>query len=186
MARPYIRMFAATDESAIGLTGLEYLRAFIHIAPVLLITTTTTLNGSWSAYASLQDAPHGGRLTGPFGQFVNVVCCDPARWTWTMKLPARASNDRKHREVDEVPQQYSPITGRRELYTVGVRNVLIGAVLPRNTYEVETAVKYELIVVPTPDLFHEWVKVGGKASIVSTPVTDYEAFRNAILGTEAT
>lgn len=167
MARPYIRMFAATDESAIGLTGLEYLRAFLRIAPVLLISTTSTLVGRWGGYAPLLSNIQ------PPGPFINVVCCDPSRWTWTMKLHDPALSEETKRTV----------IGRRELYTVGVRNVLIGAVLPRNTYEVETAVKYELLVVPTPDLFHEWVKVGGKASIVSTPVTDYEAFRSSILAT---
>src|SRR6185369_14286380 len=76
----YIRLFAATDESSLGLTALEYTRSLMRIAPVRLITTTGQLLGRWAALQSLLNSPMAG-------SWVNVVACDPARWTWVQTIP---------------------------------------------------------------------------------------------------
>lgn len=148
----YVRYFATTDDSPTGVIALEYLRSIMKFAPVRVLSVSGGLSGQWEAYAQLLATP----LTYPF---VNVVCCDPARWCWTQQV----AMPRKDRTLETTE-------GTFELYTDGIRNVLVATALPAEGCQQHTAARYEAIVVPAERLAIAWpVRV---PIVIPVPVSD--------------
>lgn len=175
----FIRFFADTTGSQLSIYALEYMRSFMRVAPVRLASVTGILAGRWQAYAALLTTP----MVGPF---INAVCCDPSRWTWMEKVPAgtRPVDVRElgdDREVT-IPAVAETITGRVELYTAKVHNVLFAVAPPRSSGELATAIQYEAIVVPTDDHASAWRKhARTEPTILTVPITDHPAMRAIFL-----
>lgn len=173
--RPCIRFMAATDDTAIGLVGLGYLTSLLRVAPVRIASVTGGLCGGWERFAPLLSTP----MT---SHYVNVVCCRPDRWTWmhTVQMPNRDGT-------------FTPAADRRELYTHGVRNVLLTDHTPPRPGLAELAIagdrlaeyarKYEAIVVPTLELGAAWSAFGCHPHVVPVPVRDHSAIRELIMPT---
>jgi hypothetical protein len=162
----FIRLFADTTGSALSYYALEYMRSMMRTAPVRLASVTGVLAGRWQAYGQLLATPM-------LGHFVNVVCCDPSRWTWIEKVPAgeRAVD---HREIGDdkeiaIPATAETISGRVELYTAGHRNLLFAVAPPRSSSHLTTALKYEAIVVPTEEHASGWRKHGLLPTVLGAP-----------------
>lgn len=118
MAR-YIRYLAATDPSPFGLVALEYLKGLLRIGRVRLASMTGGLHEApWISYAQLLVTPMEG-------DYVNVVCCDPSRWTWVQKV---AMPERTVGGNLVLPGEVA--SGWQELYTEGAHNVLISGRFP--------------------------------------------------------
>ncbi len=169
-----IRYFAETDDSNYGRLALEYLKALLRLAPVraLSVSMPGAMSRSWDAY-------YGLFMTSMGAPYVNVVCCHPRRWVWANRIqaPLRGGG-------------FEPIDSTTELYTVGVRNVLLtsgppsGAPprhLPSALSQVAAARRYEAVVVPTATACASWIELGVSPSIVAVPVVDLDALRVAIL-----
>lgn len=175
----FIRYLAATDDYPTGALALEYLKGLLRIAQVRVGSMTGGLFGKWEAYAQLLTTPMAG-------DFVNVVCCDPSRWTWEQKvpMPKRLTNER-YVLSGEVA------TGWQELYTEGVHNVL----LTNERYEHKltahqkaTALGYEQIVVPDDQAHSLWASArhrAGRAAprLIPVPVRDQRVLRDVLLPT---
>jgi hypothetical protein len=171
----FIRYFAQTDGSALGLAALEYLRSMLRVAPVRVVSMSGGLVGPWHKWADLQ-------LTPLSGTYVNAVCCHPSRWTWVAEVPMT--------DADAAPGGAAKPTelavGREELYTAKVRNVLFMVVPPTEDEQQKTAAKYERIVVPSVQvpmtLASRWPMRTMSASVIPLPIIAHQAVRDAILG----
>ena len=164
--KPYIRLLATTDGSAIGALGLEYLKSLLRCAPVRLYSVTGGLSGGWERFSTLLSTP----MAGPF---VNVVCCAPGRWVWvqTVQMPNKDGT-------------LTPASERMELYTVGVRNVLLTDYIPPGgPSPAQSAKKYEAIGVPTLAIGGAWAEFGCHALVVPVPVVDHSRIRELIMPT---
>jgi hypothetical protein len=121
------------------------------------------------------------------GEFVNVVCCRPDRWVWTQHV---TMYDRR------ADGTMSPVndSGRQELYTHGVRNVLLTSDTPMLSSEVVTAMRYQCVVVPDALSLTRWSGIRSRPEpslgdpwdvtptvMVPVPVTDHATLRAAIL-----
>lgn len=172
--RPFVRLLAVTDGSPLGLIGLEYLKAMLRVAPVRLFSVTGGLSDGWERFGALMSIPLGGA-------FVNAVCCPPARWSWmqTVQMPNRDGS-------------MTTASERKELYTVGARNVLITDYQPQLGNEhgpvttpdpAHSVKKYEAIVVPTAEIGSAWEAFGCHADVVPIPVVDGSRIRELIMPT---
>jgi hypothetical protein len=162
-----IRYFASTDESPVGVMALRYLQALMKLAPVRLCSMTGALTGKWPGYGALLFTDPGPRM------LANVVCCDPSRWTWMIRVAAPPRNfvgPSSDPAAVETPAEI--LTGRQELYTAGVRNVLIAGAHPRNAAEIETALRYDELIVPTLELHERWLGAGGDPRLVRYPLDE--------------
>lgn len=169
----YLRYFATTDDTELGRMGLEYLKSMLRVGPVRVLSMSGGMFGPWAPYAQLLGTP----VSYPF---VNVVCAEPARWTW--------------RQV--VATDKDPVDGRVELYTAGVRNVLLaGPGDPPGvlTAQAATAMRFEALVVPTTRLLLKWGEVGKSlglldgTSVLFSPTLipvppDHDLMRAALMG----
>lgn len=158
----FIRYWADTTGSQLSYYALEYMRSFMRVAPVRLISVTGILAGRWQAYSALLATPMAGPL-------YNVVCCDPSRWTWQERVPASSRPVVPVGDDEEltVPAVTETITGQIELHTTSaVRNVLFAVAPPRSAQQLATAKKYSAIVVPTEDAAKGW-RTNGVAHLVS-------------------
>lgn len=159
----FIRYWADTTGSQLSYYALEYMRSFMRVAPVRVISVTGVLAGRWQAYGALLATP----MVGPL---YNAVCCDPSRWTWMERVPA-SSKPVDHLEIGDgkelgVPAVSETITGQVELHTTSaIRNVLFAVAPPRSAQQLATAKKYDVVVVPTSDHGDGWRKNG------VTPIT---------------
>jgi len=170
MARHYIRLFASTDESPVGLLAVEYVKALLRIAPVRLCSMSGELAGRWSSYAPLL-------ITPMIGMMVNVVCCNSTRWTWQHRMPVPRSNG-----VPLAPDAPAEIiTGRVELYTAGVRNTLIACSWPTDEHEVAAGLRYDGVVVPTAELYDQWAVAGADPRYIPVPVTDQATLHGVVM-----
>ncbi len=130
-----IRLFASTDDSPMGTTALAYLNAMLRAGRrVRLISLTPGSSDSWMPYYPLLATPMSP-------SFRNVVCCEPTRWVMDLKIGARNT------EV---------ISGRCELHTVGAHNTLITLEPPDDPVLLNSAKKYEQILVPRSCLMESW------------------------------
>lgn len=170
----FIRFFADTTGSHLSLYALEYMRSFMRIAPVRLVSVTGQPAGRWGAYGMLMVTP----MAGPC---INAVCCDPSRWTWVERVPASErpvnvgellgpenTDSPDHKELG-VPAVAETITGRVELYTQGLRNILFAVAPPRSKLELASAMKYEAIVVPTEMNASGWRTNGREPIVLGVP-----------------
>jgi hypothetical protein len=160
----FIRFWADTTGSQLSYYALEYMRSFMRVAPVRLISVTGTLAGRWQAYGALLATP----MSPAPSDLLNAVCCDPSRWTWQERVPAGSRPVVPVGDHEElaVPEVTETITGQVELHTAGARrNVLFAVAPPRSAQQLATAKKYDVVVVPTSDHGDGWRKNG------ITPVT---------------
>lgn len=151
----YIRFFADTTNSPLGVTALEYARSLMRVAPLRVVSVTGLFSGPWTAYEKLMATPMVGGL-------INAVCCDPARWTWIQKVPmpeadissedmkALAATGAAPAALSKKPAEV--LSERVGFYTIGVRNILFAAAVPRAQAEIVEAAKYECIVTPNTTL----------------------------------
>ncbi len=149
---------------------------------------TSVLAGPWQHY---------GRLTGTpmTGTMINVVATDPSKWTWLQRTPMVE----RDAWADAVSQptfgagKIEVASGRLELWTAGVRNILLALTPPRSSAELAAAVKYDEIIVP--DLRNldwwamntkEWTAQTGRcARMVNVPIgepDDHERFAEYVTG----
>lgn len=144
MSRRFIRYLAATDSSPIGMLALGYLSGLLRIAPVRVGSMTGGMTGRWEHYAQLLATPMDG-------EFVNVVCCAPERWTWEQRvaMPKRWPDG----TVDPSGEATS---ARQELYTAGVRNLIFVGTHPVTGAQLSAALRYEEIVVGSQRDFMFW------------------------------
>lgn len=175
--RRYIRYLAATDASPIGVLALEYLKGLLRIGQVRVGSLSGGLQGPWESYFPLL-------ATAMDGDYVNVVCCDPSRWTWVQEvpMPTRLPNG-------DLVVSAEVATGRQELYTVGVHNVLLTnesyhPANPRTRYAAAAALRYEEIVVSSERILHGWVlarSVQRRPHLLPVPITVPNALRRVVL-----
>ncbi len=161
----FLRYMADTTDTTAGELALEYLRGLLRICPVRVASMTAGLAGRWEHYAAL--------LTTPMhGAYINVVCCAPASWSWE--------------QVVSMPQRNGkPETARHriDLYTAGVRNVLIAGRAPTEPAQIATARQYECLIVPSEIARMGWEMNGAPdANVIPIPVTDHDAFRALVMG----
>lgn len=169
----YIRYFTCTDGSALGALALELCKSMLKIAPVRVVAMSGALIDDWMSYAHLT-------ATEMTGTFVNVVACDPSRWTWLMRVPMpekdawqSATRDTEVNGMGVV--EYA--SERRSLYTdlggLCLRNVLYAVAPPRSVVELKAGLKYERIVVPNEEHRRWWETHGQRTTrIVGYPMLD--------------
>jgi hypothetical protein len=174
VTRRFIRYLAATDSSPIGMLALGYLSGLLRIAPVRVGSMTGGMTGRWEHYAQLLATPMDG-------DFVNVVCCAPERWTWEQRvvMPTR----RPDGTVDPAGEVTS---ARQELYTESKRNVLIVGSHPVSGAQLTAALRYEEIVTGSRRDFESWngerdPRCMLSPHIISLPITDHEALRSVVM-----
>lgn len=170
-----IRYFAQTDASDTGQVAFYYLRALLRIAPVRLISAAPGLEGPWTAAARLLATPMAL-------SFVNVVCRNPSRWRWQQNV-AMPNLDAQGNVVST-----DHARGDIELYTKGVRNVLLVNDPPPEAPAalegaLQTALRYQAFVVPTLDLGARWQRLDCHARVIPVPVLDLASMREAICPT---
>ena len=177
MTPSWIRMFAQTDGSGIGMAALEYTKSLLRIAPVRELSVNGGLSGPWSGYGRLLTTP----MDGPF---VSGVCCDSARWTWLQAVPMPSQDlspsalaasatgaDLELPAPSTDPEETAK--GRCELYTAGVRNILFAVGGPRGKDQATTALRYEGIVVPNEHHRAWWAEHKQRVTaIIGTPVSN--------------
>lgn len=174
----FVRYFATTDTSAPGALALGYLRSIIRIAPVRLVTVSSFLEGQWAGLQGLLSTPMIGPMT-------NVVCADPFHWVRTLNVPMPEKDGMRAALASGTVGEGRTKSERAtfELYTHGVRNVLLATALPRNDLEIDTALRYEVVVVPTRELLTQWeARVGRQPALVRVPVMDHAVLRAAVTG----
>lgn len=166
-----VRYFASTTGD-IGNVAFQYLRSMLFSFRVRLLSLPpATLEGVWRACYPLFATP----LPSPY---VNVVCCPPAFWVREQRVSMPIL------DKDGNLTGMEPAVGTAELYTSGVRNVLIATTVPPAGPARTTALRYEAIVVPTLELGAEWQRAGAKPTVIPVPVLDHHVLRNAIAPVE--
>jgi hypothetical protein len=172
----FIRYYAATNDTPTGRVALEYFKSLVRIAPVRVLSTTGGLSGAWAGFSAALATP----VTYPL---VNVVCSAPNRWTWTQRVEAMPGSvtSSAHITAVTVPAKMERIEGRLELYTRGIRNVLLAADEPSDMEQLATAIKYEAIVVPSEALLAAWL-VRRSTVYIPIPVMEHDVLRSAVLG----
>jgi len=176
VTRRYIRYLAATDDSFVGRLALEYLMGILRIAPVRLGSMTGGLSGRWESYAQL--------LTSSMdGDFTNVVCCDPSRWSWVQNVPML-----KRLPSGALVLPGEVASGRQELYTEGVRNVLLTNEQYRTQLgkeQMATGLRYEEIVTSSDAAHAAWriarLHRSSPPHLIVVPVTDLPALRSVLI-----
>lgn len=163
----WIRYFACTDDSPVGRVALMYLKALCRIAPVRLCPLEVPMGKRWDPYASLALTP----MNGPY---VNVVCAARSQWTWTQVVAMpKTSISPAETAVETV-----------ELYTVGVRNVLIAPAEPPEgplwADHRASALKYDAVVVP-PAQRERWAVLREVHGMSETAI-DVVSLKSLILG----
>jgi len=173
----FIRYFAATSDTPTGRVALEYYKGLVRIGPVRVLSTTGGLAGAWAVFQAALVTPISYPL-------VNVVCTPPTRWTWVQRVHAarQSATGNGHIVAVTVPQNTERIEGRLELYTKGLRNVLLAADEPVDMEQLATALKYEAIVVPSDALLASWQRARKTAVCVPIPVASHDVLRSAVLG----
>jgi hypothetical protein len=171
-----IRYFADTSNSETGRIARGYLNSLLRsrqLVRLLSVGAPLDLDGPWAPYAALLMTPLSPA-------FVNVVCCHPSRWSWTQRvaMPNLSSGG----EVASVTHA----SGRVELYTRGVRNVLLTTEPPSwgqpgLDLMVADAMRYEALVVPTLELAAHWHRADCQARVVPVPVVDHQAFCEVVV-----
>ena len=183
----FIRYFADTSGSQLGVHALEYMRSFMRVLPVRLVSVSGFLDGRWMGYEPLLATPMVGR-------FINCVCCDPSRWTWTEQVAMQkrpmdlGGIGPGARNVDlTIPATADTARGRMELYTEGVRNILFAPAPPRDKFQLAAAARYEHVIVPKGDDLMPYLIAEGRmprVTVVATTdgVIDHQTLRQIITG----
>jgi hypothetical protein len=181
----HIRLFACTEDSALGHAALAYARSLLRIAPVRLVTFSGTLEGPWRPYGELLG-------TAMHGTGVTCVAVDPSRWVWSMEIPMPeqdggvaaivAADDLGHVGAHTVLKRSA------EIYSSGgTRHVLFAIATPRDGRQLAAAEKYEEIVVPGEHYADWWHKVSSRRVHVvpaQPDVTEHGKIRELVIGRE--
>lgn len=180
MLPAFIRYFACTDGSAIGALALELAKSMEKIAPVRVVAMSGVLVDAWLDHAHLT-------MTPMVGSYVNVVACDPSRWTWELRVPMPTNDAWQSAIADTKVQGMGKVeiaSERRNLYTADVRNILFAVAPPRSQHELKAALLFESILVPN-HAHQTWWKdnAGGRETTVIGYPMNHTAVRNEILGT---
>ena len=174
----YIRLFADTDGGSTSSLAIDYLRSLIRVAPVRLISVSGPLHPSWGVFQRLLETNMTGEMV------ANVVCTDPSKWIRRLKVPMPKENPLHGAlasgEIAELAEDTEVAEQVIELYTEGVRNVLLGSVLPRAVPEREAAAKYQVVITPNQTLRSGFGLHTGFT--IKTPVVDHVAFKNLVIG----
>lgn len=163
-----IRYFATTAGDT-GKVALHYLKSLLRVGHVRLVgLPVLDLQGAWMSCAALT-------MTTLSAAYVNVVCTTPDLWVreQVVQMP----------NLDERGNVVSMETARgtSELYTQGVRNVLLAASYPPPPGPMmATAIRYEAVVVPTLDLAQAWHRANCHPRVLPVPVNDHGAMRMAL------
>lgn len=161
----FIRYFAATGDTPAAAFAFEYIKALMRMGPrVRLCSMSGWMVGPWEYLSTLT-------MTEMRGTMINVVCCEPDHWTWNVPIPKRGAD-----EIDTEDQ-----AARCELYTAGVRNVLIATAKTAKAHEIATALKYEVLIVPDEELADFWRAAGGNPLVVPRPADDYLELRRVVM-----
>lgn len=173
----FIRFFAATDHSPVSELAWAFMRRMMRIRPVRVISLSGGMAGRWNGYNALLVTPQ-------VGTFVNVVCSDPGRWTWITRAAAPRTQLTGAELAGGAEAETETITERAELWTEGVRNVLIARDAPRSAAELATAGKYDVIIVPDLQTGSKFAHAGLKTWVCVHPYHPYpeDTVRNLVLG----
>lgn len=172
-----LRYLAQTDETDVGIVALEYLKSLLGVGQVLLrpIASSITVEtaGKWAPYTPLLQ-------TAACTPYVNIVCGAPHLWSWVQRVQMS-----KYSPTGEFLSR-DTADARIELYTEGVRNVLLVASPPPTVPAalqdaLTTALRYQAFIVPTIDLARQWGRHDCRAQIFPVPIRDRSAFRTAVL-----
>ena len=189
MLPDFLRFFADTSDSAIGHAAFSWCKSLCRVAPVRVVSLSGGFAGTWQSFQELM-------LTPMVGNYVNCVCAHPRHWAYTQSVPApdRAFGGLEHHVVDGKKAD-EVLTGNVEIYTTGVRNVLMYmAAMSISQPQFATAMKYEAIVCASVDDAMWWGEKGlwwGKILVeggrqpeiyFSRPGLDHNAVRAAVLG----
>lgn len=172
-----IRFFATTDDSYVGRCARGYVKALLAMAPVRLVSVNGPFvvedGNPWSPFAPLFATPLAD-------SFVNVVCCDAYRWAWDQQcsMPNVAPDGRI--------TSFSKTSTAVELYTEGVRNVLMVASAPPTSNSTlgrvrTTMQRYEALVSPTARIASQWHLYDCHPQVFPVPVTDIAALRAVVM-----
>jgi len=170
----FIRFFAATDRSPTAELAWAFMRRMMRIKPVRLVSFPGALAGRWIGYEALLVTPQ-------MGTFVNVVCCDPSRWTWINRAVAHKTPLTGDQLAAGEEAASEVVTERAELWTQGVRNVLIARDVPQSRAEIATAGKYNAIIVPDLQTGSKFADLGLKTWVCVHPYPE-DTVRNLVLG----
>lgn len=170
MVPKYIRYFACTDSSAIGALALELCKYMQQIAPVRTISMSGVFVDEWFHQMHTTTTP-----IEEGAPFINVVACDPSRWTWMQSVPM-PERDGFAGALAGVPVDTGKVevaSERMSLYTDGVRNVLYAVAPPRSMDELAAARRFEAICVPN-ETHRVWWKEHGDldVEILGYPMLD--------------
>lgn len=180
MIPAYIRYFACTDGSGIGALALALARSMEKVAPVRLVSMTGVLIDDWLTMARMTTTPM-------IGAYVNVVACDPSRWSYELRVPM-PSHDAwvsATRDTEVVGAgKVEVASARHSLYTAGVRNVLFAVAPPRDRRQLEDARAFESVIVPNEEHRKWWVTHAGRdVRVIGYPIPDF-AVREELVGPE--
>lgn len=157
MLPSFIRYFADTSDTPLGKAALEYCKSLCRIAPVRVVSLSGGLYGPWSPYAELAWTPMEG-------VYVNAVCCHPSRWVMVMAVPMPDTDiDMVVGPIGDPKRPAEVATGRVELRTAGVRNVLFVVVPPTTPDQHQTAAQYEAVIN------HPWTHEHVRAAVLGEP-----------------
>lgn len=175
----YLRVFAVTAGGESSRLALEYTKSLLRIAPVRLIPADGA--GVWTGYESLT-------VTSAVGHYINVVIATPHAWVRTMKMHLPPKKDPFVGEALASSWEISPALGRvssvplaqpevyierAELWTVGVRNVLIALAFAKDQFQLESARKYDAVIVPAEVNAAPWRRSGVQPFVIGAPVVDH-------------
>lgn len=174
----YIRLFADTDGGATSSYAVDYCRALVRIAPVRLVSVSGPLSPQWGVFQRLLETSMDGTM------LANVVCTDPSKWIRRLSVPMPKENPLHGAlasgEIAELAEDTEVASQVIELYTEGVRNVLLATVAPRAVQERATLERYQAVIAPSQALRSQ---IGVHTGFtIKTPVVDHAAFKNLVLG----
>jgi len=163
-----IRYFAETLGDT-GNVAFEYLMALLRIGQVRLVgAPVLVMGGRWTPCSRLMATP----MSTPY---VNVVCCLRSNWVRTMRV------EMPNLDTTGNVVSTEPASQQVELYTHGVRNVLIAndPPPPQGPF-LATAKRYQEIVVPTLELGRQWRAVDCHPRVIPVPVFDHASMRAVV------
>ncbi len=175
----YIRFFAEThDGSSASRSALEYLHSVIRIAPVRLVSVTGELARPWRVFTRLLTTPMDGPL------IANVVATSPEHWCRQLKIPMP---DKDPLAAALATGKIAPVVaaevarGSVELYTEGVRNILITESIPATADQMTTAMRYEAVITSSRSVQVGWPRDGVVPVHLMSPIS-HAALRIFVTG----
>jgi hypothetical protein len=141
----YLRYMAATDDSPASSVAWQFLGPLLQVAARarialrLVSVSGGEICGRWRSALDLLASDMQGAM-------VNVVCCDPSRWTWVQRCAMPNPDGTSSHALE-----------RMGLYTAGAHNVLIAHTAQVTPEQRQAALAYEVLVAPTYTLADAWL-----------------------------